>query len=129
MQFIYDILLVALIWAGIEITIFTFITRVLTKDWWWHRSTNQDWEFKFGANSWSFNGAGVSPLDTLNKFWDSVSGRNKSVQDIIKSEINNEIRTRTQKAVKKAVSHSSVARQVSQMITTEITSQLKNNKK
>jgi hypothetical protein len=115
---------IALIWAGIEITIVSVLAKAVTKTWWWHRSTSQDWELKFGANSWSFNGAGTSPMNTIKKFWDDLNGKNASIKDIIKDEINSEIHKRTRYAVRKAIGHKVVARKVSKMITDEIQKQL-----
>jgi hypothetical protein len=117
-------IVIALIWAGVEITLLTFVAKVITKNWWWHKTTSQDWELKFGANSWSFNGAGTSPMDTIKKFWDDINGKNASIKDIIKDEINSEIHKRTRYAVRKAIGHKIVAKKVSKMIADEIQKQL-----
>ena len=124
MQLIFTLIIVALLWASIEICIFTLITKALTKNWWWHKTTTQDWELKFGANSWSFNGTGSSPTDTIKKFWDDITGKNQNIKDIIKDEISSEIHKRSRVSVRKAIGHKLVAEKVSKIILDEIKKQL-----
>ncbi len=80
--------------ASADAGVATIMWRIVTGSWWWQKQIKKPWSFSISSDGWSFSAQDFNPIETLRKVVSHLLGNDKSVEDMLKQQVDEYLRSR-----------------------------------
>jgi hypothetical protein len=97
---VQDLLLWILVFTA-DMTVFTYFYKKTMGVWWWQRPVKKPYSVHFDSDGWTVSGEGNDPLATIRGIVDNVTGRNKTIQQLIDDEIRGSIQDEVRATIRR----------------------------